>query len=599
MNGPAEHDERKIDLSVWRELLGFLRPYRRAVIVLVVCGVTVAGVDAAFALVTRRVIDTAFARRSLAAAAPWLWVYGGLAAVLVLGIGTFIRMAGTIRTGVAHDIREAGFARLQELSYSFYDHHPVGWLMARMTSDCDRLSNVFAWGILDLAWGTMLLTLISIVMLVIDWKLALLVLAVMPVVFWVSAFFRKRILASARIVRKTNSKITAAYNEGLMGAATTKSFAREDAEHVDFRGLTGEMYGASVRNAILSAFFLPIVLSLGSIATGAALVAGGRAVAVGGITVGTLFLFVTYSRQFFEPIQELAAWLAEMQTAQAAAERILGLVRTVPEIRDGPDVIPGAAPDGFATIELRGVGFAYGDGPKVIDGIDLVVRAGETIALVGPTGAGKTTLVNLLCRFYEPTEGEILFDGVDYRKRTLAWLQGNLGVVLQDPHLFSGTIGDNIRYGKLDATDEEVVAAAKLAGAHDFVMETERGYAAEVGEGGARLSTGQKQLLSFARAILKRPRILVMDEATSSVDTETEKRIQRAMRHVLEGRTSFVIAHRLSTIRDADRILVIEDGRIVESGSHAELMRTRGRYAKLYGQQSLTETVHSGLGWEN
>jgi ATP-binding cassette subfamily B protein len=360
-----------------------------------------------------------------------------------------------------------------------------------------------------------------------------------------------------------------------------------------------------VRNALQSALYLPVILTLGSVATGIALAAGGLEVVGGTISIGTLLAFMQYTRHFFDPIQELGHWFAEMQMAQASAERVMGLVEAVPDIQDSADVRQaiaanagpredGVAEDGgrdeIGKIAFRDVGFAYPEGERVLDGFDLEVNAGETIALVGPTGGGKTTIVSLLCRFYEPTEGQILLDGTEYRERGLHWLQSNLGIVLQQPHLFQGSVADNIRYGRLDATDGEIEAAARLVGAHEFVAELEAGYATDVGEGGNRLSTGQKQLVSFARAILAEPRILVMDEATSSIDTETERRIQRGLARVLAGRTSFVIAHRLSTIRSADRILVIEKGHVVEEGTHRELLARHGRYHDLYTRQSLRET---------
>jgi ATP-binding cassette subfamily B protein len=376
------------------------------------------------------------------------------------------------------------------------------------------------------------------------------------------------------------------------------------------------MYSSSVHNALQSALLLPLILTLGSVSTGFALVIGGFDVGRGAISVGTLIAFLTYVRHFFDPVQELGHWFAEIQMASASAERVLGLIETVPTIRDGEDVLArisaraenGASgvalaedglPDEIGTIDFERVAFAYEGGAPVLDDFNLSVRAGETIALVGPTGGGKSTIVSLLCRFYEPTGGEIRIDGVDYRRRGLHWLQSNLGIVLQTPHLFSGTVADNIRYGRLEATDDEIRQAAKIVGAHAFVEQMEHGYESEVGEGGVLLSTGEKQLISFARAILARPRILVMDEATSSVDTKTEHAIQVALGRVLEGRTSFVVAHRLSTIRSADRILVIDGGRIAEEGSHAALMQARGRYHDLYVQQSLRESSRALDGWDS
>ena len=611
--------QRTFDLGVWKKLFRYTRPYRRQMLWLIFFAIVTAGADVCFPLVTRSLVDEILEHGDDVRAGRYVLMFLGLTAAIAIAVWQFIWLAGGIRTHVSHDIRRAGFENLQQLSFSFFDHRPVGWLMARMTSDCERLSNIMAWGILDLFWGTTLMGSIAVAMFLMNARLAVVVLAVIPVLAWVSALFQKRILKSARIVRKTNSRITASFNEAIMGVRTTKVFVREEENLSDFGGLTREMFGASVRNALQSALYLPVVVSLGAVATGVALAAGGIEVAAGAISVGTLLAFMAYTRHFFDPIQEMAHWFAEMQMAQASAERVMGLVEAEPEIRDSADVLAaveerrlraaggrlpaeeGVAADGgqerWQEIDFRQVGFRYETGETVIRDLDLTVRAGETIALVGPTGGGKTTLVSVLCRFYEPTSGGVFFDGVDYRERSLSWLQSQLGIVLQSPHLFSGTVAENIRYGRLDAEREEVENAARLVGAHDFVVGMPKGYESQVGEGGNRLSTGQKQLVSFARAILAQPEILVMDEATSSVDTETEQRIQRGLAKVLEGRTSFVIAHRLSTIRSADRILVVEGGRIIEQGSHRELLATRGRYHELFTQQSLRDVTRQPGTW--
>jgi len=589
---PEEEDYTKeLDLQLWRKLFAYTRPYRRTVVVLCIAGSVAAIADTLFPLLTRAVVDDVGDGTLRVPLLGYGAAYLGLTLVLAASIWTFIRQAGKLRTHISYDIRRAGFVRLQELSFSYFDRRPVGWLMARMTSDCERLSNILAWGVLDTAWGMTLLSGFATVMIWMDARLAVLVLLVLPVLVWVSLFFRRRILETARVVRKTNSRITASYNEGIAGVRTSKVFVREAGNLADFRGLTGEMYEASVRNALYSALYLPIILSLASLALGTALTAGGFAVSAGRISIGTLIAFFFYARQFFEPIQQLAGWFAEMQMAQASAERILGLIDTKPAIRDAPGVADRPHPSRIGEIEFKEVAFAYESGKPVLEGFNLKVRPGETIALVGATGGGKTTIASLVCRFYEPTAGEIRLDGVDYRQRSLKWLQSNLGIVLQTPHLFSGTIADNIRYGKLDATPAGIEEAARLAGAHDFITALDKGYGSEVGEGGVRLSTGQKQLLSFARAILAQPQILVMDEATSSVDTETERRIQEGLQRVLKGRTSFVIAHRLSTVRRADRILVIERGRVVEEGSHRDLIDRGGRYRDLYTQQRMREAL--------
>ena len=590
-------------LALWRRLLAYTAPYRRDLLLLAACALTAAAVEVICPLVTRAVIDDVVAHGLKVDFQSYAIGYAALTLILGLATGGFIRMGGKIRTHVSHDIRRDGFENLQHLPFSFYDYRPVGWLMARMTSDCDRLSMILAWGCLDLIWGFTLMMGIAVAMLIMNVKLALLVLSILPVLGWVSAFFRRRMLRSARQVRRTNSRLTGAYNESIMGILTTKSFVREAANADDFQRLSSTMYDASTANLMQSALYLPVILTLVSLATGLALAVGGMDLTYGIMSSGTLIAFLTYARHFFEPVEELARWFAEMQMAQAAAERVLSLVDAQPEIQDSAAVraaiaahanSPSNAPlaiDGgngrISTIELDDVSFAYDAATPVLHGINLTVNAGETIAIVGPTGGGKSTLIHLICRFYEPMSGHIRLDGIDYRRRSLHWLQSNLGMVLQSPHIFSGTILDNIRYGRLHASAAAVVDAARLAGAHAFIAALEKGYDTQVGESGVRLSVGQKQLVSFARAILADPQILLMDEATSSVDTETEQRIQHGLANVLHGRIAFVIAHRLSTIRNADRIIVLRNGVIEASGTHDELMSQRGYYFDMYRQQSL------------
>jgi ATP-binding cassette, subfamily B, bacterial len=596
----------RFNLRLWKKLFSYAKVYRRELWILGVSAVLTAATEVAYPLITRAVVDRVAADGLSAELWPLMLAYAGCTLVLTLSVGTFIHMGGKIRTSVSHDIRRDGFESLQRLSFSFYDYRPVGWLMARMTSDCERLSNILAWGFLDLVWGSTMMLGIAIAMLVMSPKLALAVLVIIPVLAWVSAGFQRRILKSARQVRATNSRITASYNEAIMGVLTSKAFVREEPNQAEFQQLTSSMYGASVRNLTQAAIYVPIVITLASLATGLALAIGGLDLLGGVITAGTLVAFMAYTRHFFDPVEQLGHWFAEMQMAQASAERILSLIEAEPDIQDSAEVRDAlalarqqragghlAADGGDAAIEeieLREVGFAYDPARPVLQDINLKVRRGETIAIVGPTGGGKSTLVNVICRFYEPTQGQVLVDGIDYRARSLHWLQSNLGMVLQNAHVFSGSILENIRYGRLAASDEEVMAAARTAGAHDFILQLEKGYQTQVGEGGGRLSAGQKQLISFARAILADPQILVMDEATSSVDTETEQRIQAAMTHVLAGRIAFVIAHRLSTIRNATRIVVVEDGRVTEAGTHDALMAARGHYYDLYRQQSLQES---------
>lgn len=590
----------RFDWPLWRRVLRHALPFRRTLAELATLGLVFAGFEIMLPLLTGRLIDTAIERgpsRELAVIAA---LYVVLFTVMCLCIWRFILLAGRVATGLGHDLRAKAFAHLQHLPFSYYDRRPVGWLMARLTSDCSRLSNLVGWLTLDACWGFTLILGISIVMMILNWQLALLVLVMLPPLVLVSLWFQKRLLATSRATRKANSQLTAGFNEAIMGVRTTKTLVREAQNLDEFQSLSSEMYRHSMRNALYSAVYLPLILTIGALGVGFALWGGGTVVARDGMTIGTLIAFMQFAALLFHPIEELARRFTDVQVAQASAERIQGLLDTPLEIEDSAEVKAAMklqreaasgdlAPDGYAnridTIEFRAVSFAYKRGQRVLDEFNLRVEAGQTIALVGPTGGGKSTIVSLVCRFYEPSAGEILINGVDYRRRSLLWLQSNLGIVQQQPHLFSGTIRENIRYGRLDATDAEIESAARLVNANGFIVGMDKGYDSDVGEGGNRLSTGQKQLISLARAVLADPQIFVMDEATSSVDTHTEKLIQDGIEKVLRGRTSFVIAHRLSTIRNADRILVIDGGRIVEQGNHHELINLRRRYFELYTNQ--------------
>jgi ATP-binding cassette subfamily B protein len=459
----------------------------------------------------------------------------------------------------------------------------AGWIMSRVTSDSERIAQLVTWGLLDIAWALMNIGTAIYFMLVINWRLALIVMAIIPVLIVVAVQFKKRILIQYRLVRKINSKITGAYNEQIAGVRVIKSLHREEDSLSEFSELTDEMYNAGYRAAWLSALFLPSVQIISSFAVGAIVWYGGLQIQIGAMTIGGIQAFIAYITFMLWPIQDLARVYAEMQNAIASAERVFSLVDSVPEIQDRPDATDPGSIKG--DIDFQSVEFYYEPDKPVLRNFNLRVKRGETIALVGPTGGGKSTIVNLVCRFYEPKEGEIAIGGRDYTSLSLNAIQSRIGMVLQTPHLFSGTIRENLRYGRLDATDEEIEAAAHIAGAHNFIADFDKGYETEVGEGGVLLSVGQKQLVSLARAVLADPEIFIMDEATSSVDTLTESQIQKGMEALSEDRTSFIIAHRLSTIKRADRILVIDSGEIVEMGSHAELLKSRGHYYRLYTQQ--------------
>ncbi|MBN2543126.1 ABC transporter ATP-binding protein [bacterium] len=595
-----EHEyKKKFDWRLWKRLIRYMLPYKKYMAILIVFMITLAGIDAVFPLLSKYAIDHFVIPGTTEGIGNFLIIYIVLIVVQSMNVWFFITTAGKIDMGICYDIRKEGFQRLQELSFSYYDRTPIGWMMARMTSDTSRLADIIAWGLVDLVWGGAMMLIIMGIMLYLNWKLALITLSVVPVLVILSIYFQQKILKYYRRVRKTNSRITGSFNEGITGAQTTKTLVREEENLKEFQNLTGTMYNSSVRAAIFSSLYLPVVLSLGSIGTGLALWLGGKGVMLQTISYGTLVAFLSYTVQFFDPLREFARIFADLQNAQASAERILSMIDEEPEIKDHSEVAykfgnilkPKTEnwPEMAGKIHFKNVSFAYNGGEKVLDNFNLEVKAGESIALVGETGSGKSTIVNLACRFYEPTEGEILIDGVEYRQNSQLWLHSNLGYVLQSPHLFSGTIRDNIRYGRLEAEEKDIVRAAELVNAHHFIMKQENGYDTEVGEGGGKLSTGEKQLISFARAILADPRLFVLDEATSSVDTETEKLIQDAIRKVLEGRTAFIIAHRLSTIRSADRILVIKNGKILEEGTHTELLEFRGYYHKLYTNQFMEE----------
>ncbi len=588
---------RKLDAGLWRRVIGYMKPYHRHLIAIMATMAVSALCDTIFPLLTREAIDTFIGSGQTAGRAWFVARYIGTVLLQSACIFTFCQICGRAECGINRHIRKLAFKRLEELSFSYYDQTPVGFIISRMTSDTSRIGETVAWGLVDLFWSGAYILITAIAMLLLNARMALLVLSVMPVIAVTAVWFQKRILASYREVRKTNSQITGAFNEGIMGAKTSKTLVREEANAKEFSVLTGKMRTSSIRAAVFSALFYPIVISLGSIATALVLQRGGTEVfsASGIVTVGTLAAFVQYSTGIFEPVSNIARIFADLQASQAAAERVVSLLETEPEIFDTPEVIEKFGdsfspkkenwPDIKGDIEFDHVSFHYSTGEEVLEDFSLKVKAGQTVALVGETGSGKSTIVNLICRFYEPTKGVIRIDGEDYRSRSILWLQAHLGYVLQQPHLFSGTIRENIRFGRLDATDREIEAACRAVDAEDFILKMDKGYDSEVGEGGSRLSTGQKQLISFARALIAKPAIFVLDEATSSVDTQTEQKLQAAISVALTGRTSFIIAHRLSTIRSADLILVIKGGKIIERGTHAELLGQRGYYYTLYANQ--------------
>ena len=568
--------------TLWR-ILKQARPHWKWVIGFLLCIGLVSLVDSLFTFIGAKMIDEGIVANDRQALMEWVYLYAGLIFVSAAGVFGFIYLAGILGERIRYDMRRTLFNHLQELSLSYYDRTPVGWIISRVTSDTDRVAELVTWGLLDVTWGILNILTAMIFMVIINWQLALIVFAFVPVIVISALEFRKRILGEFRLVRKINSKITGAFNESVTGVRVTKALGREEENLREFGGLTGDMYRAGFRAAWLSALFLPIVQIVSSFAVGAVIWFGGLEVLSGAMTIGGIQAFVSYIVFMLWPVQEMARVYAELQHALASGERVFSLMDSIPEVSDRPEAFdPGNI---LGDIEFSHVDFHYDPESPVLRDFSLHVPRGETIALVGPTGGGKSTIVNLLARFYEPTGGEIRIGGQDYTSFSLEAIHSRLGMVLQTPHLFSGSILDNIRYGHLDADESKVEGAAKVAGAHEFIVEMEDGYQTEVGEGGVLLSVGQKQLISLARAVLADPEIFIMDEATSSVDTLTESLIQTGIEAMMTDRTSFIIAHRLSTIKRADRILVIEEGQISEMGSHVELLHARGHYYRLYTQQ--------------
>lgn len=566
-----------------RRIAGLLKPYKWRVVGFVTAVGLVSILDSFFTYLSLIIVDDAIVARNPDVLWRTLTIYGGLMVVQAVMVFTFVYICGILGERVRYDLRKRMFNHLQDLSLSYYNKTPVGWIISRVTSDSDRVAELMTWGLLDITSSTLNIVAAVFFMMRINWHLALIVLTIIPVIIVVAVVFQRRIITEYREVRKINSKITGRYNETITGVRVIKALNREQENLDQFSHLTSNMYRAGYRAAWLSALFLPTVQLISALAIGSIVVYTGLTAAQNTMSYGSIQAFVSYVLFMVWPVQEMARVFAEMQQSVASAERIFSLEDAVPDIIDRPDASdPGTL---RGEIVFDHVDFGYEDGKPVLGDFSLTVKPGEMIALVGPTGGGKSTIVNLLCRFFEPERGRITIGGMDYTAMTQHAVQSRIGIVLQTPHLFSGTIRDNIRYGRLDASDAEVEEAGRVAGAHPFIAVLEKGYDEPVGEGGVLLSTGQKQLISLARAVLAEPDIFIMDEATSSVDTMTEILIQQGMEALLEQCTSFVIAHRLSTIRSADRILVIENGRIAEMGTHSELLRRRGHYYRLYTRQ--------------
>lgn len=604
MHDDVQDNEYKVKLGTWKKIISVIFKSKKRMFLLMMFSAILAFLDAMIPLLNRYAIDKFFIEGDYGT-----WPYFVVANILLaagfgLAVWGFIYQAGIIEAETSFELRRQAFKNLQRLSFSYYDKTPHGWIMARMTSDARRLSLIISWGLVDLVWAFLSMIFILVILYITFFKLALIVTLVLPLMFLVTYFFRKKILKQHRNARRFNSQLTAQYNEGFLGAKTTKSLSIEDSNYQEFEMTARSLKRSSIKAVISSALFSSILLVLSYAAVATTMVQGSYYLLFfeALITIGTLQMFIAYTVNFFEPIMSLSRIVSDFQNAQASAERIISLIETEPEIKDSKEV-----EDVYGTlfhdklenweelkgdIEFKHVSFFYKENEDILSDFNLKVKAGESVALVGHTGSGKTTIINLLSRFYEPTSGSILIDGKDYRERNLHWLHKRLGYVLQSPHLFSTNVLENIRYGRLTATDEEVISAAKIVGVDDFVKHLDQGYLTHVGEGGNLLSVGQKQLISFARAVLADPRVLILDEATSSIDSESEEVIQRATETLLKDRTSFIVAHRLSTIINADKIIVLDMGKIIEMGTHEELLSKRGSYFELYRNQFFREKEH-------
>ncbi len=587
---------RPFSFRIWAKMFPFFKPYKKFFCITMGLNIFLAGVDILVPLFQSYAIDHFITENTLKGLERFTLVYVLMIVFQTVSVYWSVHAATTIEMNLGRDLKEAQFSHLQTLSFSYYNTTPVGYIHARVMSDTLRIATMVAWGLVDMFWALIYVVTVFAVMFFLNAGLALIIMLVVPGIALLTVYFQNKILHWNRQVRRINSQITSAYNEGITGVKTSKSMVIEKDNDKAFYSCTSRMHQAASRCAKLNAVYIPIILFFGSVVSAIVLTRGGGMVQKGLMHLGTLSVFISYAVTIFEPIQQLARLLSELISCQANIERVTDLLEQKPNVVDREEVINQYG-DAFTAkkenwerikgdIVFEDVSFMYPDGKEyVLEHFNLHISPGMNVAIVGETGAGKSTLVNLLGRFFEPTKGRILIDGVDYRERSQLWLHSQMGYVLQNPHLFSGTVRENIRYGRLDATDGEVEEAARQVSADTVAKKLEQGYETNVGESGGRLSVGEKQLISFARAILADPAIFVLDEATSSIDTRTEQLIQKAVEHLLKGHTSFVIAHRLSTIRQADLILVVKDGKILEQGTHKELLARDGYYSELYARQ--------------
>jgi len=602
MNGKPEEQHFLPFFGIPR-LFPYLKKYRKTLALMIACGLMGTGVDILMPVLQRYALNHFIAEKTLDTLPWYIVIY--VALVVFASCVNFISCNGAMRTEVSvnRDLRKEAFDHLQTLSFSYFNQNSVGWIHSRVMSDTSRIGSLVSWSLMDSVWHTSYLVGSVAVMLFINARLALMVMLILPLIVVLFSLFQKKLITANRKIRELNSRITGDFNEGITGAKTVKTLVAEEKMASDFISDTEEYRQTSVRAARLRGAFSVTMNLASSMALAIVLWQGGY---IAASEVGTFSMFMSYAQGMMEPVRWIVDAISDFITTQVNIERLTRLLNTKSDVSDSAEVIA-LYGDTFepkkenwepirGDIEFDDVSFRYPDGDEyVLEHFSLKIPFGSNIAIVGETGAGKSTLVNLVCRFFEPTEGRVLIDGRDARERSQLWLHSAIGYVLQTPHLFSGTIRENLLYGNPNATEEQIDRALELVSAKEIVARMEKGIDSDVGEGGDLLSTGEKQLISFARAILADPRILVLDEATASVDTLTEQKIQSAIDTIIRGRTSLVIAHRLSTVRNADLILVVHDGKIVEQGTHSELLKKKGHYFRLYTRQYEDEATSDFL----
>ncbi|MBR0090624.1 MAG: ABC transporter ATP-binding protein [Lachnospiraceae bacterium] len=606
MNGQEEKSYIRLPWYGIPRLMPYIRPYGKIILAMVTLGCISSLIDTVFPLFNRYALDTFVYGRDLGRAPLFAVIYLVLLICFVLIDFVTLYWCCKVEINIGKDLKNTAFAHLQTLSFSYFNQNNVGYVHSRIMSDTAKIGGLISWRFMDIVWNGSYLIFMMIMMLIVDAYLAMYVILLVPVTAVIVMLFQRKLVVLHRKIREINSRITAHFNEGITGARSIKTLVIEETMENGFFEETETMHRVSVRASRYSSFFLATVIFMGSAALSLVLMVGGRLTIEGAMRISTLSVFTTYALNIMEPVQAIIESISQLIQVQVNIERVTRLIMTESDVADSEEVLAKYG-DTFepkkenweelhGDVEFEDVTFMYPDGDEnVLEHFNLKVPHGTNIAIVGETGAGKSTLVNLVCRFFEPTLGRVLIDGRDARERSQLWLHSNIGYVLQTPHLFSGSVRDNLRYGKEKATDTEIMKALRLVSAEGVVQRLKEGLDADVGEGGSALSTGEKQLLSFARAILADPKILVLDEATSSIDTVTEKLIQDAIATVIKGRTSFVIAHRLSTIVDADEILVVADGKIIERGKHGALMKQRGYYYDLYTRQFAELAVQSAV----